>query len=161
MGLIQAIASAPGLRNLAVTAFSGPREYGGAVEPDFALPWDGTVESVAETDVAAIYLVCSQSGVTSEGEPVFSRAFASDDEGLALSEDGYLINSAGHFLLGIPLGLRVEQTRSIGLPALQGIATLAVFFLLRNTSRTLSAEGILPAAALPWTLVAVFTAWGT
>ncbi len=103
MGLIQAIASAPGLRNLAVTAFSGPREYGGAIEPDFALPWDGTVESVAETDVAAIYLVCSQNGVTSEGEPVFSRAFASDDEGLALSEDGYLINSAGHFLLGIPL----------------------------------------------------------
>lgn len=103
MGLIQAIASAPGLRDLAVTAFPGPHEYGGAIEPDFSLSWDGTAESAAEADAAAIYLVCSQSGVTPEGEPVFSRAFASDDEGLALSEDGYLINSAGHFLLGIPL----------------------------------------------------------
>ncbi len=103
MGLIQAIASAPGLRSFAAAALSAPRGYHGAVEPDFALPWDGTVESDVEADIAAIYLVCMQGGVSPEGEPVFSRAFASDDEGLALSEDGYLINSDGHFLLGIPL----------------------------------------------------------
>jgi len=31
-------------------------------------------------------------------------------------------------LLGIPLGLQVERTRSIGLPALEGIGTLGLFF---------------------------------
>jgi LPS export ABC transporter permease LptG len=63
-------------------------------------------------------------------------------------------------LLAIPLGLQVEQTRSIGLPALYGIATVAVFFMLRNTGSALSAEGVLPAAVFPWALVSVFSAFG-
>jgi lipopolysaccharide export system permease protein len=63
-------------------------------------------------------------------------------------------------LLAIPLGLRVEQARGIGLPALYGIATVALFFLLRNAGGTLSAGGVLPAGTLPWALVAAFSALG-
>jgi len=62
-------------------------------------------------------------------------------------------------LLAIPLGLQVEQTRSIGLPALEGIGTLALFFLLRNTGGTLAVEGILLPGTLPWTVITLFAGW--
>jgi flagellar hook protein FlgE len=101
MGLIQAIVAAPRLRAFAPAALSRAAGDYPAFEPDLGFSWD--TGTAAEADGAAVYLVCTQSGVTPGGEPVFSRAFASDDGGLALSEDGYLINSDGHFLLGMPL----------------------------------------------------------
>lgn len=103
MGLIQAITSAPGLRNLTAAAFANTRNGYGNIEPDLGLSWDAAADTSAEAEAAAIYLVCTQSGVGANGEPLFSRAFASDDDNLALSDDGYLINGSGQFLLGIPL----------------------------------------------------------
>jgi lipopolysaccharide export system permease protein len=63
-------------------------------------------------------------------------------------------------LLGIPLGLRVEQARAFGRPAVVGIALLAGYFLLRNVGHTLAAEGVMPAATSSWGIVLAFAGIG-
>jgi hypothetical protein len=105
MGLMDTITSAPGLRRFALEnspALSDDYD----VEPDFSLSWDDNdadTVSVTERRPTAIHLVCRQAGVNINGTPCFGTPFASDDENLALSEDGYLINGEGHFLLGVPI----------------------------------------------------------
>jgi flagellar hook protein FlgE len=110
MGFIEALAAASGLRQFARSA---GYEIGGdfrELEPELDMPWTqderGGDASDAEREPAPreLFLVCEQSGTTSRGEPIFSSAFATHDDDLALSEDGYLINGVGQFLLGIPLG---------------------------------------------------------
>lgn len=108
MGFIQALASTPGLRHFARDAtFELPDDFR-AYEPEFGAAWDPELDaSDADTDSeptpSEIFLVCEQTGVTASGEPLFGQPFASSDDSLALSEDGYLINGDGRFLLGIPL----------------------------------------------------------
>lgn len=63
-------------------------------------------------------------------------------------------------LLAIPLGLRVERTRSLAVPALEGVALLFVFLTLREYANTLATQGVTPAAATPWALLAAFAAIG-
>lgn len=60
-------------------------------------------------------------------------------------------------LLAIPLGLRVEQTRSLSRGALQAVVVMFVYYSVRQTASTLAAEGVLPAFA-PWAAVALFLA---
>ncbi len=110
MGLIQALASAPGLRQFTGAAIFDFQDDVRAFEPELSLPWadeEPLVHPDTEPHVhsapAELFLVCRQTGVTASGQPLFTRPFASDDEELALSEDGYLINSEGQFLLGLPL----------------------------------------------------------
>jgi lipopolysaccharide export system permease protein len=62
-------------------------------------------------------------------------------------------------LLAIPLGLRVEQTRSLSRGALQAVMVMFVYYSVRQTASTLAAEGVLPAVA-PWAAVALFLAAG-
>lgn len=64
-------------------------------------------------------------------------------------------------LLGIPMGLRVENTRTFGRPALAGIALVAAYFLLRNVGHTLAAEGVVTPAAPAWAVVLLFCGIGT
>jgi flagellar hook protein FlgE len=119
LGFIHALTSAPGLRQFtSAVSYRLPddhRDY----EPELDLPWN---EAEMEADPAEIeiaradlpgemFLVCRQTGITTRGEPIFGDAFASDDESLALSEDGYLINGEGQFLLGMPLD---EKGRATG-----------------------------------------------
>lgn len=63
-------------------------------------------------------------------------------------------------LLAIPLGLRVERTRSLALPALEGVGVLFAFWTLREYGVALAAQGVLAPAATPWTILAAFTAAG-
>ncbi len=68
------------------------------------------------------------------------------------------------FVFGaIPLGARAERSGAQGLtlPALYGIAMVAVFFGLRSALSTLTANGLLAPSPAPWLLIAVFTAWGS
>lgn len=60
--------------------------------------------------------------------------------------------------LAIPLGLRVEQTRSLAAPALQGVVLIVAFFFLRNLGDTLASQGATPAAGTPWAILASFAA---
>lgn len=62
--------------------------------------------------------------------------------------------------LAIPLGLQVEQRRSLAAPALQGVVLLVVFFFVRNLGTTLSAEGVTPSAVTPWGILSAFAVWG-
>lgn len=61
-------------------------------------------------------------------------------------------------LLAIPLGLRVERTRSLAVPALQGVGALFAFWTLREYGVTLASQGLVAPAATPWVLLAAFAA---
>ncbi len=61
--------------------------------------------------------------------------------------------------LGIPIGLRVEQTRSLASPALQGVMVVAGFYLVRNVGATLAASGI-GSTFIPWLVLAAFGSTG-
>lgn len=63
-------------------------------------------------------------------------------------------------VLALPLGLRVETTRNLALPALQGVGILFVFLLAREYGMSFSRHGALSAAIVPWTVLVVFLAWG-
>lgn len=109
MGLIQALASAPRLRQFAgAPTLELPDDFRDH-EPELAMPWaddePAAVECADEPAYMAsdLFLVCEQMSLTTRGEPVFGKPFASRDDNLALSEDGYLINGDGQFLLGLPL----------------------------------------------------------
>lgn len=117
MGLINALTSASGLRQFAPAAsFELPDDYR-AYEPELDLPWSepaaepGDAASEDDAGPSANFLVCRQNGMTPRGEPLFGEARASSDDNLALSEDGYLINGDGLFLLGMPLD---EEGRAAG-----------------------------------------------
>lgn len=124
MGFIEALAAASGLRQFARSASFDMDSPFRELEPELEMPWragerhaNGTEAGAADDDrepaPRELFLVCEQSGTTSRGEPVFSGAFASHDDDLALSEDGYLINGGGQFLLGITLGENGKQTARV------------------------------------------------
>ncbi|HVP30486.1 MAG TPA: LptF/LptG family permease [Myxococcota bacterium] len=62
--------------------------------------------------------------------------------------------------LAIPLALRVEETRSLAAPALQGVLVIVAFFFLRNLGSTLAAQGATPAAVTPWAILLLFATYG-
>jgi LPS export ABC transporter permease LptG len=57
-------------------------------------------------------------------------------------------------LLAIPLGLRVERTRSLAVPALQGVGALFAFWTVREYGITLATQGLVAPAATPWLILA-------
>ena len=59
-------------------------------------------------------------------------------------------------LLAIPLGLRVERTRSLATPALQGVAILFLFSTLREYGSTLAIQGVTAPALTPWVILFAF-----
>jgi len=59
-------------------------------------------------------------------------------------------------LLAIPLGLRVERTRSLAIPALEGLGALFVFITLREYGIALASQGVVGPVATPWLLLAAF-----
>jgi flagellar hook protein FlgE len=149
MGLIQALASAPRLRQFAGAATLDLSDDFRAHEPELGLSWTDDEAEAIESDEAAAYaanavfLVCEQKSLTSRGEPVFGKPFASNDDNLALSEDGYLINGGGHFLLGLPLdedGNRIGHEPKVVRLDAKGIETV-------GTSR-IAYRGNLPAYPL-------------
>ncbi|HYB13489.1 MAG TPA: LptF/LptG family permease [Myxococcota bacterium] len=63
-------------------------------------------------------------------------------------------------LLAVPLALRVEQTKTLAAPALQGALLLVALFFSRSLGSTLAAEGVTPPALTPWAIVGAFLAAG-
>lgn len=63
-------------------------------------------------------------------------------------------------LLAVPLGLRVERTRSLALPALQGVTLLFFFLLAREYAASFGAGGPISAVLAPWSTLLVFTGLG-
>ncbi len=63
-------------------------------------------------------------------------------------------------LLAIPLGMRVEQTRSLAVPALQGIVLLFSFSTVREYGVTLASQGVTEPALTPWAILLAFTLGG-
>jgi lipopolysaccharide export LptBFGC system permease protein LptF len=62
-------------------------------------------------------------------------------------------------LLAVPLGLRVEETRSLALPALEGVIVLFVFVSLRLYGGRLMPGGL--AWLAPWIVVTAFLLYGS
>ncbi len=63
-------------------------------------------------------------------------------------------------LLAVPLALRVEQTKTLAAPALQGALLLVALFFSRSLGATLAAEGVTPPAITPWAIIGAFLAAG-
>jgi len=63
-------------------------------------------------------------------------------------------------LLAVPLGLRVEQTRTLALPALEGVVLLFLFLSFREYGAALVPNGSTAQALVPWAVVALFGSYG-
>jgi lipopolysaccharide export system permease protein len=63
-------------------------------------------------------------------------------------------------LLAIPLGLRVEHTRSLAVPALQGLAMIFGFSTLREYGTTLASQGVTAPSLTPWLILLAFALGG-
>jgi lipopolysaccharide export system permease protein len=63
-------------------------------------------------------------------------------------------------VLAVPLGLRVERTRSLAVPALQGVAAIFAFTMARKYGTTLAIGGVTSAVATPWVILAGFLVYG-
>jgi len=63
-------------------------------------------------------------------------------------------------LLAVPLALRVEQTKTLAAPALQGALLLVVLYFSRTCGSHLVAAGVTPPAVTPWAIVGVFLGAG-
>jgi lipopolysaccharide export system permease protein len=63
-------------------------------------------------------------------------------------------------LLAIPLGLAVEQKRSLAAAAVVGIAILGLFYTARTAASMLAAGGLTGAAFGPWLVLAAFAGFG-
>ena len=101
MRLMETFISEPDLRG-APAAYDLDAEL--RAEPDLSYGWRG--DDLIDDDYAAspaMFLVADQNGVSVRGEPQFGAPRRSHDDNLALSEDGYLINSRGQFVLGLAL----------------------------------------------------------
>jgi lipopolysaccharide export system permease protein len=64
-------------------------------------------------------------------------------------------------LLAVPLALGVERTKSLAVPALQGVVLLLVFWSLRSGGQVLAPTHALAAVAAPWALVLAAAVYGT
>lgn len=62
-------------------------------------------------------------------------------------------------LLATPLALKVEQTRSLALPVLQGVILLFLFLLLRENAANLAPRGS-AVAVMPWAAIGLFSGYG-
>ncbi len=111
MGLMESMMSTPN-RRYSAPSFDMEDDFRGG-EPGLGFSWpDGEAPVASYHETPELFLVATQSGVSPRGEALFGRPFRSCDDNLALSEDGYLINGQGQFVLGLPLdggGRRVSR----------------------------------------------------
>lgn len=63
-------------------------------------------------------------------------------------------------LLAIPIGLAVEQSRSLAVAALHGVAVVGVFYGALTTTAIMAASGVAAAIPSPWILLGLFGGYG-
>ena len=63
-------------------------------------------------------------------------------------------------LLAIPIGLAVERSRSLAIAALQGMALVALYYMLQSTAQIFAAGGVAAAVPAPWLFFAGFAGFG-
>jgi LPS export ABC transporter permease LptG len=63
-------------------------------------------------------------------------------------------------LLGAPLGIAVERTRSVAAAALQGIGLVGGYYALQTTASVIGSGGVSAAAAAPWFVLGSFGVFG-
>ena len=51
--------------------------------------------------------------------------------------------------------LRVERTRSLAVPAPQGVGAIFLFYTINEYGGTLATQGVTPAPGTPWAIVGV------
>lgn len=63
-------------------------------------------------------------------------------------------------VLGTPLGMAVERTRSVAVAALQGVGLVGGYYALQTTASVIGAGGISAAAVAPWFVLCLFGIFG-
>ncbi len=64
-------------------------------------------------------------------------------------------------VLAIPLGMRVEEGKSLAVPALQGVGLAALYLFARGLASTLASQGVTPPVATLWVVLVAFLGFGT
>lgn len=64
-------------------------------------------------------------------------------------------------LLAIPLGIGVEQGKSLAVPALQGVGLAALYLAARGLASTLGSHSVTGPVATPWIVLVAFLGFGT
>ena len=64
-------------------------------------------------------------------------------------------------VLAIPLGVRVEEAKSMAVPAALGVGLIALFLFARTLGAVLIREDLVPPGAVPWLTLVGFGAFGT
>jgi lipopolysaccharide export system permease protein len=89
------------------------------------------------------------------GDPEAVRAEALLHQRMTSPLSGFVL-----VVLAIPLGLRVEEHRSLALPALQIVAAYFLLFIVREYGKTFASRGITAPVGTSWAILAAFGLFG-
>jgi lipopolysaccharide export system permease protein len=131
-----------------------PSKYAQLADAEINLPDEGALLDVGVSSLSIAELIEYRSQ-QEPGDTEFVRAEALLHERMAGS-----LASLVFVVLALPLALRVERTRSLAVPALQGVAAIFVFYMINEYGGTLATQGVTPAAGTSWAIVGIFLALG-
>ena len=131
-----------------------PATYERVARTELALTEDSALLD-AGLDALSIHDLREYRDAHRPGDPEKTRAVALLQQRLTNPLSAFVF-----VLFAIPLALRVEQTRSLALPALQGVGAIFAFFTVREYGQTLAARGITAPAGTAWAILAVFALLG-
>jgi lipopolysaccharide export system permease protein len=133
---------------------TAPSKYQMLADAEIDLPDEGALLDVGVSSLSIAELI-EYRAQQEPGDTESVRAEALLHERVASS-----LASLVFVVLALPLALRVERTRSLAVPALQGVAAIFVFYMINEYGRTLATQGVTPAAGTSWAIVGVFLALG-
>jgi len=133
---------------------AAPSEYEHLADAEIDLPDEEALLGVRVSALSITELV-EYRAEQDPGDTEFVRAEALLHERITRS-----FASVVFVVLALPLALRVERTRSLAVPALQGVAAIFLFYMINQYGSTLATQGITPAVGTSWGIAAVFLAFG-
>jgi lipopolysaccharide export system permease protein len=132
----------------------GAASYERVAHTELALSEDRALLD-AGLDALSIHDLREYSDARRPGDPEQIRALALLQQRMTNPLSAFVF-----VLFAIPLALRVEQTRSLALPALQGVGAIFAFFTVREYGQTLASRGLTAPIGTAWSILAVFALLG-
>lgn len=132
-----------------------PSQYQRLADAELALPDEKALLDVRVSDLSVDELI----EYRDQQEPGDTEAVRA--EALVQKRIAEPAASLVFVVFAVGLALRVERTRSLAVPALEGVAGIFLFYMLRQYGGTLATQGVISAAGTPWVIVAAFLAFGS
>lgn len=142
------------LRSFDPTDASAPSQYERLADAEIDLPDD---KALLDVNVSALS-IAELREYRSQQEPGDTESVRA--EALLHERIAEPLASLVFVVMALPLALRVERTKSLAVPALQGVAVIFLFYMMREYGGTLATQGVTSAAGTSWAIVAIFLAAG-